>query len=758
MTDASDLARHMEGVARLLLGEPNKAMSSKTELRFGSNGSLSVDLKKGTWFDHEAQEGGGTLDLIYRYTGLANGMALDWLREHGFPVEDRRDEQHRAVAPARQQQGERREIEAAYDYVSDVGELLYQVVRQVFVDADGRPVMTKDGSKRKKTFTQRRPAPGEPGVWINALDAGTFMRKGPGANWSRFDEEKFKAWGFTEKRDFDDEPPPVLYHLPEVLEALGDERQVFIVEGEKKVDALWKLGIPATCNAGGSKKWQAGFNAIFRDAAVVILPDNDDTGRQHASIIAAGLNGIANRVRIVDLADHWPLCPPKGDVVDWLAAGGTMQALFDMVKVTPPWAPALVSRFKAMTLDQIDHEPQVDDYIIDGLFTFGDTAIIGGASKAGKTFFAIGAAMAVALQPEFLGHKVMRNGLVVYQAGESPRGVKKRLRAYIKRNGVSEPGRIPFVLLPSKVDLYSPEGDTAGLIAELKMISANYGAPVLQLYIDTVSKAQGAADENNGKDMAVILGNVDRIKREVGCQVTLVHHMNAAGGKLRGHTSLYANSDQVILVTVDEATKVRTAVVDKQKDDEDGRKIRFELESVQVETRPDGKPITSCVCIPVGSRQIMERKQASAGLPLRGQEEPIFRALMLAIKEKGIVPTPEMIAAGVPGDLLAVHYNDWRDAFKQVGAPEANGEAQSDDAIRKMFKRYVVERSFVRNKIIGFSRPYLWWWGAQIKGFPETVPKIAGHEPDKSRTSGFGEGGDEMADYGEFFGENAYEH
>ncbi|MGA0564157.1 AAA family ATPase [Ancylobacter sp. VNQ12] len=756
MTDASDLVRHMEGVARLLLGEPNKHMSTKGELRFGSNGSLSVDLKKGVAADHESGEGGGVLWLIQRQTGRANGAAVEWMRENGFEIEDRQDHQHHA-APARQQQGERREIEATYDYVSETGELLYQVVRQVFT-LDGKPVMTKDGAKRKKTFSQRRPAPDEPNVWINALDAGTFMRKGPGANWSRFDEEKFKAWGFTERRDFDDEPPPVLYRLPEVIEALANESMVLIVEGEKKADALWALGIPATCNAGGSKKWRPEFNEVFRAGNVVVLPDNDDTGRQHAAIVAAGLNGIAARVRVLELSKHWPICPTKGDIVDWLNAGGTATALFDMIKATAPWAPALVSRFKAMTLDQIDYEPQADEYIIDGLYTVGDTAIVGGASQAGKTFFAIGSAMAVAMEKEFLGHKVMRNGLVVYQAGESPRGVKKRLRAYLRRYGIVPSGRIPFVLLPAKIDLYSPDGDTAALITELKAIEASYGMPVLQLYVDTVAKAQGAADENSGKDMAVILGNVDRIKAEVGCQVTLVHHMNAAGAKLRGHTSLYANSDQVVLVTLDEATRIRTALVDKQKDDEGGRKIKFELESVEVGIRDDGKPLTSCVCVRVGERQIMERKQASAGLPLRGQEEPIFRALMLAIKEKGTVPTPEMVAAGVPGDVMAVHYNDWRDAFKQVGAPEANGEAQSDDAIRKMFKRYVVERSFVRNKIIGFSRPYLWWWGAQIKGFPETAPKIAGQEADRSRTSGFDDAGDHMADFGEFFGENSYEH
>ena len=54
---AGDLS--IEPVARRLLGDPNRALSTKAELRYGQKGSLAVDLAKDTWFDHEAGEGGG---------------------------------------------------------------------------------------------------------------------------------------------------------------------------------------------------------------------------------------------------------------------------------------------------------------------------------------------------------------------------------------------------------------------------------------------------------------------------------------------------------------------------------------------------------------------------------------------------------------------------------------------------------------------------------------------------------------------------
>src|SRR5437764_9472655 len=76
-----ELAPHMQPVAAALLGEPNRHLSNGKELRYGSHGSLSVDLEAGTWFDHEAKAGGGVLDLVRRQLRCDRSAALDWLRE-----------------------------------------------------------------------------------------------------------------------------------------------------------------------------------------------------------------------------------------------------------------------------------------------------------------------------------------------------------------------------------------------------------------------------------------------------------------------------------------------------------------------------------------------------------------------------------------------------------------------------------------------------------------------------------------------------
>ncbi|MHB1095570.1 MAG: YfjI family protein [Gemmatimonadaceae bacterium] len=119
----------------------------------------------------------------------------------------------------------------------------------------------------------------------------------------------------------------VPYRLAPLLKAVKAGRMVFIVEGEKDADALIGRGLVATTNPGGAGKWRAEYNTHLAGARVVILPDNDDVGREHGYDVARQLVGVASEVRIVALPD----VPAKGDVSDWLGAGGTVDTLKKLV-------------------------------------------------------------------------------------------------------------------------------------------------------------------------------------------------------------------------------------------------------------------------------------------------------------------------------------------------------------------------------------------------------------------------------------------
>lgn len=128
---------------------------------------------------------------------------------------------------------------------------------------------------------------------------------------------------------------PVLYHLPEVMQAAKSGGTVFIVEGEKDADNLTALGLVATTNCGGAGKWRDRYSHALKGAHCIVLPDNDQPGQVHAEQVAVSLYGQAATVKVLNLPD----LPPKGDVTDWLVAGGTKEKLLELVHAAPEWTP-----------------------------------------------------------------------------------------------------------------------------------------------------------------------------------------------------------------------------------------------------------------------------------------------------------------------------------------------------------------------------------------------------------------------------------
>ena len=172
-----------------------------------------------------------------------------------------------------------RRIVAKYDYHDENGSLLYQVVRY-----------------DPKGFAQRQPD--GKGGWSWKLDG---VRR-------------------------------VLYRLDEIAAA----ETLYLVEGEKDADRLWALGLPATCNPGGVGKWQDVYSQALAGKTVILLPDNDEPGAQHAHQVARSVLPHAAAVKIVRL----PGLPPKGDVSDWLDADHTQDDLTELVTAAPILTPA----------------------------------------------------------------------------------------------------------------------------------------------------------------------------------------------------------------------------------------------------------------------------------------------------------------------------------------------------------------------------------------------------------------------------------
>jgi 5S rRNA maturation endonuclease (ribonuclease M5) len=168
-------------------------------------------------------------------------------------------------------------VVATYGYVDEAGNLLYQVLRY-----------------DPKRFNQRQPD--GKGGWIWSLDGA---RRVP-------------------------------YRLPEIVSAKRT-RAVWLCEGEKDADRLAALGLLATTTAQGAKSLHLTDLSALAGRPVVILPDNDDDGRRYAETARCALIALGCRVKVVNLPD----LPAKGDVSDWLDAGGTEADLNEVAREAP---------------------------------------------------------------------------------------------------------------------------------------------------------------------------------------------------------------------------------------------------------------------------------------------------------------------------------------------------------------------------------------------------------------------------------------
>ena len=637
-----------------------------------SLGSFKVNLRSGKWSDF-ADVGAAGGDLISLRAYL-NGN----LGQKGAQVAAAKDiaaklgQETRFDDPAPKKKAEEKldwKHVKTWEYQDESGDPVFETMRSEATDSKG---------KRKKKFVQRH--------------------RGPDGEW---------VWNIEGCKI-------VPYRLPELLEDIAQERTIFFIEGEKCVDAgRDQLGVPATCNPMGAGKWWDELTEFFRDADIVIIPDPDAPGHKHAQLVGEKTSPVARRVRVLDLSAVERL-GEKEDLFDWVQAGGMSARLYELVeKHAIPWnVRPIVSAFRAVAWWDLDRPGEEHEWLIDRVLTKNDRSMLAGPSQSGKSFLALDMALAVARGVHYWGRPTERGG-VIYQAGEGGLGLKKRIRAYRVHHGIDPSERLPFVLMPGVLDLHSGDEQLAAFIEECKrwsdMFGEIFGLPLSLVELDTLSTAMPGANENDGADMSRILARCARISDALKCHVQFVHHMNASGTKARGHTSIFANLENVIFVERDlekrdeDGRPIREARIAKQKDDEDGARWNFVLRvGIEVGQDKNGNPITSCVVIPPEGRSAeIGGGRVSAPSKYRGhltdRQEIAMRALSDALIEHGIDAPAEL---GLPAGVRVVEWAQWRARWAKLAFGDDEAKAQKE-AVR-------VGEALLAKRIIGKDGQWVW--------------------------------------------------
>jgi hypothetical protein len=364
-------------------------------------------------------------------------------------------------------------IVATYDYHDATGKLAFQVVRYA-----------------PKDFRQRRP-------------------NGSGWEWNMKGVDR------------------VPYRLPELLSA----SEVYICEGEKDADRLATLGLAATTNPGGAGKWPDGFERWFDGRHAIILPDNDQPGRDHAQDVARKLKGHAASLRIIDL----PTLPPKGDVSDWITAGGTIEELEDLAQATPSWA-------EDDTFDQVDGPQQgelpviesVDvqafidmkitprRFVVEPWLREKGLAMIHAKAGVGKTWFGLSCAYAIATGTAFLKWSAPSPLRVLYLDGEmAAEDVQERLKVICTRPPDPDYFKIvSFDIYDGPVVNLATEDGQARLAAVIDQADA--------VFVDNLSSMTFDDGRTDAESWETVQSWLLSLRRK-GKSVVLFHHSGKSG-------------------------------------------------------------------------------------------------------------------------------------------------------------------------------------------------------------------------------------
>ena len=251
---------------------------------------FSVNPKEQVWNCRGCNKGGDVVELVRHLDGSTFPEALTTLA--GEKPKKANGQSGAKVTKI---------VVASFDRYRDEQNNILKVVDRVqYKNPDGTWVL-KDGKPEKK-FPQRRPDPNRKGKWIYNVEGVRVVPYGG---------------------------------LIELAEAIANEHEIYICEGEAKCNLLASWNVCATCNSGGAGKWTDEYAAFLKDARVILVPDNDGAGWEHINKVGASLAGIAKSVRVLVLPD----LPVKGDVIDWANAGGNREKLDELTAQAHDWKP-----------------------------------------------------------------------------------------------------------------------------------------------------------------------------------------------------------------------------------------------------------------------------------------------------------------------------------------------------------------------------------------------------------------------------------
>lgn len=315
--------------------------------------------------------------------------------------------------------------------------------------------------------------------------------------------------------------PPIPYNLPSIIER--HDEPIWLVEGEKNADDLIRLGFVATTAKGGASAFPTtpDFAQWFDGTTVYALPDNDEPGKKWADAVSKAIPH-AKIIRIHGL-------PPKGDVSDWIAAGGTPQELIAMASEPTP----ALSTLKPTPFSWVDPPSIPQREVLYGSHLYRKfVSVTVSPGGVGKSSLVMMEAICMAANEPKMGEAIFGGPFRVwYWNGEDPQDENvRRVAAAALHHKITPESFSSRLWIDSGRDLQIKLASMARGELELnddlfvQIEEALIERSIDVLIIDPLVSAHLVSENDNGAIDAIIK-RLGRVAERAKCAIELVHHV-----------------------------------------------------------------------------------------------------------------------------------------------------------------------------------------------------------------------------------------
>jgi hypothetical protein len=287
------------------------------------------------------------------------------------------------------------------------------------------------------------------------------------------------------------------------------------------------------------------------------------------------------------------------------------QEALEAAGILDPEAPEL-PKFRTLSLRDIQELPD-PEWLVSRYLQADSFAVLYGAPGSTKSFFALDMALCIATGLEFHGSDV-KQGQVLYAAGEGLRGLKWRIEAWMLAHPeASEEDVITNLRIIPDVPHLLDAAHATKLLNTAELM-ADAETPLRLVIVDTWARAMVGGDENSQKDSGLAVHACERVRKATGATIMVVHHTGTEGTRERGSTALRGAADTSLMAQHEEMTRYTTVTVKKMKEGEAGHAGIFSLRPfghsvvLQPVRHPGGVPASAPA--PVRDRDFYARRAA----------------------------------------------------------------------------------------------------------------------------------------------------